>query len=64
MPELAVPSVACFRTPLPIAVADQDAVSVEHTLARSDELAYDLASEGLVWMRRGLRIVAMVDRAT
>ena len=36
------------KTPLPIAVADQDAVSVEHTLARSGELAYDLAYEGLV----------------
>ena len=31
------------KTPLPIAVADQDAGSVEHALARRGELAYDLA---------------------
>jgi hypothetical protein len=41
------------NTPLPIAVADHDAVAVEHALVRSGELAYDLAYEGLVWMRRG-----------
>ena len=39
------------NTPLPIAVADQEAVSVEHALARSGELAYDLEYEGLIWMR-------------
>ena len=36
------------KTPLPIAVADQEAVSVEHALACSGELAYDLEYEGLV----------------
>ena len=33
--------------------ADSAAVSVEHALVRSGELAHDLAYEGLVWMRRG-----------
>ena len=37
-----------------IAVGDRDdAVSVEHALVRSGQLANDLAYEGLVWMRRG-----------
>src|SRR5207344_221014 len=40
-------------TPLPVAVADQDAVSLENALVRSGQLANDLAYEGLVWMRRG-----------
>ena len=43
------------KTPLPIAVADQDAVSVEHALVRRCELADYLPYEGLVWMRRGAR---------
>ena len=41
------------NTPLPIAVADQDAVAIEHVLVRSGELPDDLPYEGLVWMRRG-----------
>ena len=41
------------EAPLPIAVADQDAVSVDHAVGRGGELACDLEHEGLVRMRRG-----------
>jgi hypothetical protein len=41
------------KAPLPIAVADQDAVAVEHALVRRGQLADNLTYKGLVWMRRG-----------